>query len=458
MGNETVRVARNTFYASVGFGVLAFQKAQVRRRELEKAIKPQVEAVHRQLRSVAGLGTDAPADVAADVRADRRPGPSARADPAPVAACASRSTPPRSSARAPAWACSRPRSSIAWPADRSSMSSPSGSRGGAATRSGTSLPRGIDVVGRPMAARPLRQAWRRSDHPRIQRWTGPIDVVHGPNFVVPPAGPAAELVTVHDLTCIRFPELCTADTLEYPALIRRAVRRGATIHTVSAFVADEVRDAFSVDGDRVVVIPNGVRPPPEGEGTDAATGHQLAGGTRYLLAVGTVEPRKDLPLLVEAFDRLAGDGDDELRLVIAGADGWGAEALGAAIARSPFRSRIVRLGWVTEAQRAALIRGAAAAVFPSVYEGFGLPPLDAMAIGTPVIATAVGAVPEVVGDAAELVPGGDPDALADAIHRVLTDPDRAEQLRRRGHERAGRYDWDATADQLVGLYRRLAEA
>src|SRR5699024_10433228 len=95
---------------------------------------------------------------------------------------------------------------------------------------GPSMPAGIDVVGRPMAARPLRQAWRRADVPPIELWTGPVDVVHGPNFVVPPTRKAAELVTVHDLTCVRFPQLCTADTLEYPDLIRRAVRRGATIH------------------------------------------------------------------------------------------------------------------------------------------------------------------------------------------------------------------------------------
>jgi len=326
------------------------------------------------------------------------------------------------------------------------------------------VPAGIDIVGRPMAARPLRQAWRRADHPCIEHWTGPVDVVHGPNFVVPPTRDAAELVTVHDLTCVRFPELCTADTLEYPDLIRRALRRGATIHTPSSFVAEEIRDAFAVAADRVVVIPNGVRRPADaGAGTDASTGRRLAGGDRYLLAVGTVEPRKDLPLLVEAFDLLThddvgspgADGSDDLRLVIAGADGWGADALTAAIDRSPARDRVIRLGWVSEDQRAALLRGAAVAVFPSVYEGFGLPPLDAMATDTPVVATSTGAVPEVVGDAALLVPTGDADALAGAIHRVLSDPELADRLRGRGHDRVSRYDWDDTADRMVDLYRRL---
>ena len=318
---------------------------------------------------------------------------------------------------------------------------------------GPSVPDGVEVVGRPMAARPLRQAWRRADRPAIENWTGPIDVVHGPNFVVPPARNAAELVTVHDLTCLRYPEMCTSDTLEYPDLIRRALRRGATIHTVSEFVADEVREAFGVRGDRVVVVPNGVRPPPsDGPGTDAATGRALAGTDRYVVAIGTVEPRKDLPLLVDAFTRLA----PTTTLVIAGADGWGADALTEAIARSSARERIVRLGWVSDEQRVALLRGAAATVFPSIYEGFGLPPLDAMATDTPVIATAAGAVPEVVGDAARLVPTGDADALAAAIDEVLTDPDLADELRQRGRERVARFDWDDTADRLVELYRRLA--
>jgi len=326
---------------------------------------------------------------------------------------------------------------------------------------GPAVPEGIEVVGRPMAARPLRQAWRRADHPAIELWTGPIDVVHGPNFVVPPARNAAELVTVHDLTCLRYPEMCTADTLEYPDLIRRALRRGATIHTVSTFVADEVREAFGVDGDRVVVIPNGVRAPAaEGPGTDAAAGRALAGTDHYLVAIGTVEPRKDLPRLVDAFTRLTASGSavaSDLHLVIAGADGWGADALTDAIAASSARDRIVRLGWVSDDQRVALLRGAAATVFPSVYEGFGLPPLDAMATDTPVVATAAGAVPEVVGDAARLVPPGDADALAAAVEEVLADPEVADALRRRGRERVTRFDWDDTADRLVDLYRRLAD-
>jgi glycosyltransferase involved in cell wall biosynthesis len=315
------------------------------------------------------------------------------------------------------------------------------------------VPAGVSVVTRPMAAQPLRKAWLRTDHPVIERWTGRIDVVHGPNFVVPPAAHAAEVVSVHDLTTLHFPELCTDDTRQYPALIRRAVERGAWVHTIPAFV-DEIVGAFGADRDRVVAIRNGLTASLDPQDRDGAA---IAGGPRYLLGLGTIEPRKDFPLLVAAFDRLA-DEDPELRLVIAGPEGWGTDALTAAIDRATHGARIVRAGWVDDATRAALLRDAAVFVFSSRYEGFGFPPLEAMAVGTPVVATAVGGVPDTVGDAAVLTPAGDADGLAGAIDRVLSEPDLAAELVRRGTANLQRFSWQQTADDLLALYSRAIAA
>jgi glycosyltransferase involved in cell wall biosynthesis len=256
------------------------------------------------------------------------------------------------------------------------------------------------------------------------------------------------VVTVHDLTCVRFPELCTADTLEYPGLIRRAVDRGAWVHTPSRAVAEEVTTLLAVPAERVRAVANGANLLPP---ADAADGHRLAGAVRYVLGLGTIEPRKDFPTLVDAFSLLAAD-DPELHLVIAGPDGWGVVALEQAIARSAAPERIHRLGWVDTPARSALLAGAEVLAFASRYEGFGLPVLEAHGLGTPVVASDVAALREVAGTAAVFAPVGEPDALATAIQSVLTDATTADALRRAGFVNVTRFPWESCVDGLVELY------
>ena len=179
---------------------------------------------------------------------------------------------------------------------------------------------------------------------------------------------------------------------------------------------------------------------------------RLTGCERYVLALGTVEPRKDLPLLVRAWDRVAA-GHPDVGLVIAGQDGWGAQALTAAIADARHGDRVGRAGYVEGPVRLGLLAGAAVFAFPSLYEGFGLPPLEAMAAGVPVVATAAGAVPEVCGDAALIVPVGDEVALADALGAALDDDGCRAALVARGHDRTAHYTWERCADGLGALYR-----
>jgi len=313
------------------------------------------------------------------------------------------------------------------------------------------VPAGVEVRQRAMPARPLHRAWALAEQPALEWFVGPADVVHGTNFVVPPTRRAARVVTVHDLTTVRFPELCDRPTLAYPDLIRRALRRGAFVHTPSAFVAAEVVDAFGADPDRVRAVHSGVPPLPAP--VPGAAGRHLPPGTaRYVLAVGTAEPRKDLPGLVRAFDQVAADRPD-VALVLAGPDGWGTDAVTEAVGRASARSRIARTGWLDDGSLSGLVHEAAVLAYPSVYEGFGFPPLQAMAAGVPVVATRAGALPEVLDDAARLVDVGDGDGLADALAAVLDDDGVAADLVARGRERAAGFSWSACAAGLDALYR-----
>jgi glycosyltransferase involved in cell wall biosynthesis len=266
--------------------------------------------------------------------------------------------------------------------------------------------------------------------------------------VVPPTR-ARALVSVHDLTPLRFPELANDDTRQYPALLRRALARGSEVQTGSAFIAAEIVELLGAAPDRVHVVPYGVT---VGAG-DPAKGRAQAGGP-YVLALGTVEPRKDLPSLVKAFDAVAAV-EPELRLVVAGPDGWGVEAYAAAVAAAHHRDRIVRLGWVADDARADLLAGAAVFAYPSRYEGFGLPPLEAMAAGVPVVTTAAGSLPEVVGDAAVLVEPGDVGALATGLTLALTDEATRAGLVERGRARAAGFSWDRCGAEMAVLYRSL---
>jgi glycosyltransferase involved in cell wall biosynthesis len=315
------------------------------------------------------------------------------------------------------------------------------------------LPSGVSGATRPFPARATRILWPRLTTPKIERWTGPVELVHATAFVAPPSD-APVLLTVHDLTCVRYPEMCTTDTLTYPRLISVALERGAIVHTYSDFVASEIREHFGLSGDRVVRVYPGLAQTEDG---DPTRGRRIAGADRYVLALGAIEPRKNLPTLVRAFDLVAAR-DAEATLVVAGPDGWGAEAFEAALGDATHRSRIHRLGYVGTRDRRDLLAGARALAFPSVYEGFGHPPLEAMRAGVPVVGSAGGALPEVLGDAALLPEPDDTCAIADAIERVVGDEAVRRDLIARGRERAAAFDWRHQVDEFATLYRKVARS
>ncbi|MGH9296955.1 MAG: glycosyltransferase family 4 protein [Acidimicrobiales bacterium] len=312
------------------------------------------------------------------------------------------------------------------------------------------VPAGIRFRGLPMPTRLAQVAWQFGRFPKAETVAGAADVVHGTNYVVPPTRKAAAVVTVNDLTAVRYPELCTPVTLTYPALVRKAVSRGAFVHVPSDFVRDEVVQMLDVPDDVVRVVHWGIPPVPEPTTRPPVE-------PPYVLALGTVEPRKDYPTLVEAFHALSARTPG-LRLVVAGADGWGAETLTGAVAARRLEDRVVRLGYVNEEERNSLLWNASALAYPSLYEGFGFPPLEAMSAGVPVVATRAGAVPQVVGNAAVLVPARDVAAFAEALGRALTDIGFRDQMIARGRERASLFSWARTADEMVGLYHDAVRA
>jgi glycosyltransferase involved in cell wall biosynthesis len=311
----------------------------------------------------------------------------------------------------------------------------------------------------PWPARGLLAAWARGDVPRIDGRLRPANLIHATNYLAPPSH-LPTLLSIYDCSFVRYPELCTPEVRALVPLVRRAIARGATVHTGSEFVAAEIEEIFGPglrSSGRLIVIPLGV----PRLGTDATMPPAVArrvGDHPFVLAVATLEPRKNLAHLVGAFGNLAGSHLD-LRLVIAGSDGPARPAVDAAIARLPteVRERVVLAGHVDDAGRRALLDTARVLAYPSIYEGFGFPLLEAMSASLPVVAARAGSIPEVAADAALLVEPTDERGLADALDRVLSDDTLRSQLVARGHDRVGTFSWSATARALAACYRRLAE-
>lgn len=282
---------------------------------------------------------------------------------------------------------------------------------------------------------------------------------HEPNFVLRPfAGPA--ITTIHDLGWLHYPAFVERVTLRLleqgmPGTIERAER----IITVSNFVAGEVEQVLGVERDRISVTPLGVSPdyhPRPARATQPMLEETYGlchGG--FLLSVSTLDPRKNLAGLVAAFSRLPAALQRRFPLILVGSPGWG-DALSVVDTYPLERSGLLRrLGYVPDAHLPLLYAGAAALAMPSLYEGFGLPVLEAMASGIPVLTSDRGAMLEVAGDAALLVDPEDDEALRDGLHRLLDDAHLRRVLRERGLARAERFTWDETFEATLAAYRRV---
>lgn len=311
-----------------------------------------------------------------------------------------------------------------------------------------------NVVVRPIGLTPRRLTilWQRLRLPlHVERLVGPLDLVHAPDFVLPPTR-ARTLLTVHDLTFLVRPECAEAGLRRYLSrAVPHALRRADVVLADSRATVDDLARLLQVSGPRVRLIYPGVdprfRPLPAAEVEPVRT--RLGLPADFLLFVGTLEPRKNLPRLVEAFAQLDEPG---MQLVIAGRKGWLYEEVFAAVERTGVGERVQFLDFVNDADLPALYNLARAFVYPSLYEGFGLPVLEALACGTPVVTAAVSSLPEVAGDAAVLVDPLNPAAIARGIALALAEPER---LRAAGPPQARRFSWATAAQQLLDCYGTL---
>ncbi len=311
----------------------------------------------------------------------------------------------------------------------------------------TLLP-GIAIHDHHVPVRVLHWAWHRLGAPSIERLTGRrFDLVHSAHPLLIPARRAAQVITIHDLDFLDHPERTAAEVRrDYGKLVGGHARRADGILTPSAFTRGEVIEHLGVDPAKIVVAPPG---PPRW----TATPPRSTLPRQHILFVGTLEPRKNVGTLLDAYAIVRQCHADAPPLQIAGRAAPGSEIWIARAGCPPLAGHVHIRGYVTDAVRQELFAGAAVLVLPSWNEGFGLPALEAMALGVPVVAAGRGALPEVTGDAAILVDPGSAEELADAILRVLDDEALATDLVSRGRARAAAFSWERMADEVRRLYR-----
>lgn len=304
--------------------------------------------------------------------------------------------------------------------------------------------------------------WQRLRAPvPAELFMGNADLIHGPDFILPPALRARRVVTVHDLAFLTHPECAVPKLVSYLSrVVPRALRAADHVISVSQRTADDLHTLLGVPSEKITVIPLGVDPAFTAEVDEqavAAVREKYGLEGPVALAVGTIEPRKNYEGLVAAFERARQAADGPRTLVIAGRKGWLYEGVFAAVERLGLTEHVRFLDYIPDGELATLYHAAAVVAVPSLYEGFGIPVLEAMASGTPVVCSDGGSLPEVAGDAALVVPVADTDALSDALVRATGDAGLRTSLIQRGRERVAGFTWEAAARAHVQVYHETVK-
>lgn len=291
----------------------------------------------------------------------------------------------------------------------------------------------------------------------------PVDVLHV-QYTAPPFCPVPVLAMIHDLAFEHLPGTFTRrGSFQLKLTVRRTARRAARIATVSEFSRQDLIRTYGLDPSKVAVTYNGIEerfsPKKAYPGEDADLRAKFGIEGSYILAVGSLQPRKNLVRLIRAYSRLRRENPDfRHRLVIVGRRLWLADEIFAEVRRQQWAGDVILTGYVDDGDLPALYRSADVFVYPSIFEGFGLPPLEAMACGTPVITSSTSSLPEVCGDAALFVDPMDEAAIANAIARASADAGLRETLSRKGPLQAAKYTWRDTAQRTLRLYRECFES
>jgi glycosyltransferase involved in cell wall biosynthesis len=286
------------------------------------------------------------------------------------------------------------------------------------------------------------------------------DVFHEPHYVLPPLTRCRSVVTIHDCIHVMFPQYLPSRLAHSYArtFLWTATRQASRILTVSEASKRDIVRFFNVAPEKIHVIYNAIDPrfgipPPEEEVERVRERYQLQ--NPFVLYAGNIKPHKNLERLIEAFHRLRRGRFDDLKLLIIGDEISKYATLRRTVHRLKLHKHVRFFGFVPDQTLAVLYRLAAVFVFPSLYEGFGLPPLEAMASGTPVVTSNVSSLPEVVGDTAVLVDPHDVDSIVAGLRTVLTDPVRADDMRRKGLERAREFSWERSVAKTLEVYKRI---
>ena len=283
------------------------------------------------------------------------------------------------------------------------------------------------------------------------------DLFHAPHYVVSPLVRRPYVVTIHDCIHLRFPQYLPSQSAHVYArtMMRMSARRARRILTVSQASRDDIVHFLGVPADKIDVIPNAIDEDLislAGDADVARVRERYQLHAPFVLYTGNIKPHKNVDRLIEAFSLLRQRRPGDVTLVIIGDEASKYPKLRRLVHRHQLHKHVRFLGFVPDATMAALYRLASVFVFPSLYEGFGLPPLEAMALGTPVITSNVSSLPEVVGDAAVLIDPGSPASIADALARVLDDEALRAELIRRGHERVKAFSWARSAARTREVY------